>query len=117
MSRMRLRLAQIVIDARDPAGLVRFWAALAGGTVVDRAHGWSHVEPPGLPKLSFQPAPEPPTGKNRLHLDLLVDDIAAAVGVAHALGAIASGAPVTDEQGAFQVMTDPEGNEFCFVSG
>jgi len=24
---------------------------------------------------------------------------------------------VTDEQGSFQVMTDPEGNEFCFVSG
>nr|WP_308295887.1 hypothetical protein [Streptomyces sp. ISL-96] len=24
---------------------------------------------------------------------------------------------VADEEGSFQVLLDPEGNEFCFVSG
>ncbi|MFE4535309.1 VOC family protein [Streptomyces scopuliridis] len=32
------------------------------------------------------------------------------------LGAARVGATVTDDQGAFQSMLDPEGNEFCFVS-
>lgn len=113
---MEIRLDQIVIDARRPAELVRFWAGLVGGTAVDRAHGWSHVEPPSLPKLSFQPVPEERSGKNRLHLDLLVDDIPAAVSAALALGATADGGPVTDEVGTFQVMADPEANAFCFVA-
>ncbi|WP_433283110.1 VOC family protein [Pseudonocardia xinjiangensis] len=30
-------------------------------------------------------------------------------------GAIRSGGVVTDAHGSFQVMLDPEGNEFCFV--
>jgi hypothetical protein len=36
---------------------------------------------------------------------------------AEALGAVRSGEPVYDELGGFQVMLDPEGNEFCFVNG
>jgi hypothetical protein len=30
---------------------------------------------------------------------------------------VRSGEPVYDELGGFQVMLDPEGNEFCFVNG
>ena len=112
---MRARLDQIVIDALDPRSLVRFWARLLGGEVVDRAHGWSHVVVPGVARLAFQPVPEPRTAKNRSHLDLDVDDIARATSTAEALGADRLGALVTDEQGSFQVMADPEGNEFCFV--
>ena len=112
---MRARLDQIVIDARGPRSLVRFWSALLGGEPVDRAHGWSHVEVPGVGRLAFQPVPEPRTAKNRLHLDLGVDDIAAATDAAERLSATRAGPLVTDEQGSFQVMADPEGNEFCFV--
>ena len=114
---MRIGLDQLVIDAVSPGRLVRFWAALLGGEPVDRSHGWSHVEPPGWPRISFQPVPEPRSVKNRLHPDLAVDDIAAAVAAAIPLGAVTVGAPVTDESGTFQVMRDPEGNEFCFVTG
>jgi hypothetical protein len=116
---MRARFDQLVFDCREPARLVRFWAALLGGEPVDRGHGWSHVEVPGFPRLAFQPVPEPTKGKNRLHLDIEVGP----PGIVHAadravgLGAIRVGAVVVDEQGSFQVMTDPEGNEFCFVSG
>jgi hypothetical protein len=115
---VRPRLEQIVIDCQRPTALVRFWAALTGGEPVDRAHGWSHVEAPGFPKLSFQPVPESKSDKNRLHLDIEVDagEIPEAVRVATHLGATPVGAVVVDEKGSFQVMLDPEGNEFCFVS-
>jgi hypothetical protein len=43
----------------------------------------------------------------------IADATAEAVG----LGAAAVGSIVTDEQGSFQVVHDPEGNVFCFVSG
>nr|WP_202511717.1 VOC family protein [Streptomyces sp. SID3343] len=107
----------MVVDCRDPRSLVRFWAALLGGEPVDRARGWSHVEAPGSVRMAFQPVPEDKVVKNRLHLDIEVDDIAAAVAAAVALGATAVGRTVTDEQGAFRTMLDPGGNEFCFVTG
>lgn len=112
---MRARLEQIVIDSNDPATLVRFWAGLLGGEPVDREYNWSHVEPPEGIRMSFQPVPEQKNQKNRLHLDIEVDDIEAAVIKAVNLGAHREGVMHTDEQGSFQVMRDPEGNEFCFV--
>jgi hypothetical protein len=115
---VRIRLQQIVIDSREPARLVRFWAALLGGEPVDRADGWAYVVPPGFPPLTFQLVPEAKAGKNRLHLDLEVDpgEIPAAVERAAELGGTPVGGLVVDESGRFHVLTDPEGNEFCFVS-
>ncbi|MCI3928747.1 VOC family protein [Streptomyces sp. AN091965] len=113
---MRAHLQQIVVDCHEPKSLARFWARMLGGDPVDRARGWSHVELPGLPRLAFQPVPEGKTVKNRLHLDIAVDDIGAAGTKAVSLGATRIGDTVTDDQGSFQVMLDPEGNEFCFVS-
>ncbi|MFE6776772.1 VOC family protein [Streptomyces sp. NPDC057702] len=112
---MRAHLHQIVVDCRKPGDLVRFWAGLLGGEPVERARGWAHVEPPGLARLAFQPVPEHKAVKNRLHLDIAVDDIDVAVDRAVTLGASRVGPTVTDDQGAFQAMRDPEGNEFCFV--
>ncbi len=116
--RVRIRLQQIVIDSREPARLVRFWAALLGGDPVDRPDGWAYVVPPGFPAMTFQLVPEAKAGKNRLHLDLEVDpwEIPAAVARAAELGATPVGGRVVDESGQFHVLTDPDGNEFCFVS-
>ncbi|WP_461120168.1 VOC family protein [Saccharothrix stipae] len=111
-----MRLDQIVVDCLEPARLVRFWAGLLGGMVVEREHGWAHVEPPGWPRISFQPVAEVKAVKNRLHLDIDVADIAAATARATALGATTQGDVQTDEQGSFQVLLDPAGNEFCFVT-
>jgi hypothetical protein len=113
---MRAHLHQIVVDCHEPKTLVRFWAQLLGSDPVDRARGWSHVELPGSARLAFQPVPESKAAKNRLHLDIAVDDIEAAAAEAVRLGAAKVGETVTDDQGAFQAMLDPEGNEFCFVS-
>lgn len=113
---MRAHLHQIVVDCREPKVLVRFWAQLLGSDPVDRARGWSHVELPGFARLAFQPVPEGKTVKNRFHLDIAVDDIEAATAEAVGMGAAQVGETVTDDQGSFQAMLDPEGNEFCFVS-
>jgi hypothetical protein len=115
---MHIRLQQIVIDSREPSTVVRFWAALLGGEPVDRADGWAYVRPPGFPAMTFQLVPEAKTVKNRLHLDLEVEpgEIPVAVARAALLGATPVGDVVTDESGQFHVLTDPDGNEFCFVS-
>ncbi|WP_329186579.1 VOC family protein [Streptomyces sp. NBC_01428] len=65
-------------------------------------------------RILFQRVPEPKTGKNRLHLDLHPgegrrDD---EVERLRALGA-AILRDVKEPSGAWVVMADPEGNEFC----
>ncbi|MFI8520195.1 VOC family protein [Streptomyces sp. NPDC085481] len=114
---MRARVQEIVFDCADPAALVRFWSELLGGAPVDRSPGWSYVDPPGFVRIAFQRVPEGKAVKNRVHLDVEVADPGAAAGEAQPLGARRVGGIVTDEQGSFQVMRDPEGNEFCFVTG
>jgi predicted enzyme related to lactoylglutathione lyase len=57
--------------------------------------------------------PEAKTVKNRLHLDLRSSDLAEATRQAEALGA--TRADDIYDGGVWQVMRDPEGNEFCFL--
>ncbi|MFD7443927.1 VOC family protein [Streptomyces sp. NPDC059909] len=113
---MRARVDEIVFDCAEPAALARFWAGLLGGEAWVRDAGWAYVDPPGFVRVAFQRVPEGKAVKNRLHLDLDAGDIDAAAGEAVALGATQVGGIVRDDQGRFQVMRDPEGNEFCFVS-
>ncbi|MDQ1012245.1 catechol 2,3-dioxygenase-like lactoylglutathione lyase family enzyme [Streptomyces sp. V4I23] len=114
---MRARIDEIVFDCHAPARLVRFWAALLGGEPVDRSEDWSYVDPPEFARVAFQLVPEGKTAKNRLHLDLYAGDVDAAADEAVRLGAERVGAVVPDVHGRFQVLRDPEGNEFCFVAG
>ncbi|WP_455351760.1 VOC family protein [Streptomyces sp. SYSU K217416] len=114
---MRARVDEIVFDCADPAALVRFWAALLGGEPVDRSEEWSYIDPPGFTRVAFQRVPEGKAAKNRLHLDLDAGDVDAAADEAVRLGAVRVGGMVTDDHGHFQVLHDPEGNEFCFVQG
>ncbi|MDT9684367.1 VOC family protein [Streptomyces sp. TRM76323] len=112
---MRATVSEIVFDCADPAALARFWAGLLGGEPVDREPGWSYVDPPGFARVAFQRVPEGKSVKNRLHLDLDGGDVAAAADEAVALGAVRVGGIVRDAYGRFQVLRDPEGNEFCLV--
>ncbi len=113
---MRARIDEIVFDCHDPARLVRFWAALLGGEPVDRSAEWSYIDPPGSARIAFQRVPEGKVAKNRIHLDLDAGDVDGAAERAVALGAVRLGPLTTDDHGRFQVLTDPEGNEFCFVA-
>jgi catechol 2,3-dioxygenase-like lactoylglutathione lyase family enzyme len=114
---MRAVVSEIVFDCADPAALARFWAALLGGEPVDRSPDWSYVAPPNFVRIAFQRVPEGKSVKNRLHLDLEGGDVNAAAAEAVGLGALRVGDIVTDDHGHFQVLRDPEGNEFCFVRG
>ena len=70
---------------------------------------------PGLARLAFQRVPEAKQTKNRLHLDVWVEDIERATAQGETLGATRVGDLIQDPGEPFQVMLDPAGNEFCFV--
>ena len=106
---------EVVVDCAEPAALAGFWAQVLGGEPVGRDDAWWYVVPPGWTQLSFQRVPEPKAGKNRLHLDVRVDDIARATEQAEVLGARRVGTVQISGGGAFQVLLDPEGNEWCLV--
>ena len=77
--------------------------------------GYSYPDPVALP-LVFVPVPEPKTGKNRVHLDLAsssAEDQAAQVRRLLDLGA--TRVDIGQGDVPWQVLADPEGNEFCVL--
>ena len=94
-----------------PERLAGFWSAVLKQPIKERRGPYFLLDaPPALPTVFFQRVPEPKTGKNRVHRDLIADDVnAAAVQIIAAGGTRAPGC----EDGGFMVMADPEGNEFC----
>ena len=110
------RLDEVVVDCADPLALAGFWSQVLGGTPELRDPDWCRLQAPGSPLIAFQRVPEAKSVKNRLHLDVLVEDIEAATAQAEAIGAIRIGSRHDDVAGSFQVLADPEGNEWCVVS-
>jgi predicted enzyme related to lactoylglutathione lyase len=114
------RLGWIQIDCADPVGLATFWGAMLGQAfdepLGDPVHYLGLVPTvPGSPVVSFQRVPEAKTVKNRLHLDVVVDDVDAAVARVVDLGG-SVGPEATHEYGfSWRVAADPEGNEFCLI--
>lgn len=108
----------VAIDCTDLDQMVDFWTELLGVAVTRREVDWVNLEPtfPGGPCLAFQLVPEPKVGKNRLHLDVWVEDLPAETARAEALGAHRLGGVVAEPGNRFQVLTDPAGNEFCLVT-
>jgi catechol 2,3-dioxygenase-like lactoylglutathione lyase family enzyme len=109
-----VRGVEVCIDVIDPRPVAEFWVGLLGyrvGGDVDAR--WVHLEPPsGLPVLNLQRVPEPKQGKNRLHLDVYVDDPQEWIDRAEKLGAERLRLH-DDPADWFCVMADPAGNEFC----
>jgi predicted enzyme related to lactoylglutathione lyase len=107
---------ELVLDCRDPDGQAAFWAAALGYERFGAAGPYrSIVDPEGIaPKLILQGVEEPKVHKNRMHLDLQVDDIEAEANRLVGLGARRLVDDAIAEHGArWIVMADPEGNEFC----
>lgn len=108
----------VVIDCADPERLSGFWQSMVGGRIdpVTRTGDWVGLEHvPVLGHIGFQRVPEHKAGKNRLHLDLDVVDMDGTMARATTLGARAVGELVEEPTNFFQVMHDPEGNEFCLI--
>ena len=116
---MPVRMHHIVIDTHDLPALARFWAEALGWTVLSTKErevvvGSSVDAPIGL---CFMPAgAATKTVKNRVHLDLTTtakdrdDEIERLLG----LGARRVDVGQTGEE-SWDVLADPEGNEFCVV--
>jgi hypothetical protein len=112
-----LGLHEVVVDCANPPLLAEFWAAVFGTERVVRSDDWAYVESPATRvRIAFQRVPEAKAAKNRVHLDVEVDAIGPERDRLVGLGAIARGPIVLDEDGPFQVMIDPENNEFCLVA-
>jgi predicted enzyme related to lactoylglutathione lyase len=107
----------LVIDTADPDLLVPFWCGLLGVEVdTTIGDGQFVVLSPSSDGLTvgFQRVPEAKDGKNRLHLDLVVEDLDAATAEIEALGGrwLEPGGTRELEGFRWRLMADPEGNEF-----
>jgi predicted enzyme related to lactoylglutathione lyase len=114
------RVSFTTIDATDPDRLAAFWGEVLGAEVADTSDEGRFVflgEANGH-VLSFQRVPEPKSVKNRVHLDLRVDDLQAATDALLALGGSWDGEELRLDDARWRTLQDPEGNEFdIFVSG
>ena len=80
---MPVKVGYLAIDSTDPNGLAPFWCGLLGVDVdTEIADGEFLLLSPTAEGLTvgFQRVPEVTSGKNRVHLDLVVDDLDAANG-------------------------------------
>ena len=113
------RFMAITIDATDPGRLADFWTALLG-TEVETEFGDGRyvllVAGDGIPQLCLQRVPEAKTIKNRVHIDLEVDDLDAATERVRELGGSwPDGQQRTLDRDTWRTLADPEGNEFDVI--
>lgn len=124
------RLHNTVLGTPDPPALARFWVELLGYRYRDGEPepdaDWVVITPPGTddeaPGLSFQLEPDhvapawpagPDEQQMQLHLDIGVDDLAAALVRAELLGARQA---AYQPQELVRVMLDPAGHPFCLFA-
>src|SRR5215212_3128971 len=112
------RIKDLCLDATDHQALADWWSAVLGyRRADDPAAGEDYAPrpasdpvlllpgPDGGPPLWINPVPEPKTVKNRMHVDVYGDTAEL----------LAAGAVLVrrDEGNGWDVLADPEGNEFC----
>ncbi len=121
---MPTRAVHMVIDAADPSALAAFWAAALGwevaadepDEVVVEPAGFTYPSPAALP-LVFVPVQEP-EDRQEPPAPGPLDDVAGAPGRRGGACCSALGATPADiGQGdvPWEVLADPEGNEFCVL--
>lgn len=113
---MPLIWEQIVIDARDPQALGRWWAAALDWVVTLDSHEEFEIRPAMdvTPGMIFVPVEETKTIKNRVHPDFRPDNQRAEVERLLLHGA--RRADLGQGEQPWVVLLDPEGNEFCILN-
>ena len=101
---MATRLTSVVIQAADPKSLSEFWIEVLGAEVVAGSGGVA---------LQFVRGPGAKIGKNRVHLDLE----SGPGQLERLLRAGAVRADIGQGEVGWEVLADPEGNEFCLQPG
>jgi len=115
-----LKLTHAVLDAPDAAELAAFYRRLLGWPVDKEEPGWITLRPPGGGAgLAFQTEPAylrpvwpagPGDVQMQAHLDIEVEDLAAAGEHAVAAGAVLAEYQPQDD---VRVYLDPAGHPFC----
>jgi catechol 2,3-dioxygenase-like lactoylglutathione lyase family enzyme len=119
---MACRITELVLDCRDPDRLAEFWCAVLGYEVIGH-------EPDGLelglsggrfgdgpPTLVLARTEHPRRGKLPLHLDVSPAGCDQETELARLLALGARPADVgQDGSESWEVLQDPEGNEFCLL--
>ncbi len=110
----------VVLDCSEPQRLEGFWQAALGYKSLLSAEDLVVLVPPdGIhPPLILQRVSEAKNGKNRMHVDIVRDDVEAEVSRLEALGArrLHDGLR-TMGSARWVTMSDPDDNEFCVCSG
>ena len=112
---MSLSIVTVTVDSTDPVPLAHWWADMLGGEVSDQTGGFFLIVKGGPVQMAFQKVDDPTPGKNRIHVDLMADDLDAQV--ERLLG---SGAGMVERRsvGSFHwaTLTDPDDNQFCVAA-
>jgi catechol 2,3-dioxygenase-like lactoylglutathione lyase family enzyme len=109
----------LVIDCSDLERSAAFWCEALGyrpdGPPVGQYLGLLPMQGAGL-ELLLQRVQDPKPAKNRLHLDLRTRDLAPEVERIRAAGGVLlTEEPMTEFGFRWQILADPDGNEFCVV--
>lgn len=111
-----------VLGTPDPPGLARFYSELLGWEIKHEAPDWVMLKSSEGAGLSFQleenhTPPVWPAGPGdqqmMMHLDIWVDDLAAAATQAESLGAVLAD---FQPQDGVRVYLDPAGHPFCLFA-
>jgi predicted enzyme related to lactoylglutathione lyase len=107
------KLGATVIDVNNLELEKTFWQAALGVQPASEPDGYVFFKAQqGRSGLTLQKVPESKTTKNRVHLDLEVENLDKGIKQLEAIGAkVIQTTPAEGWQ--WVVMTDPEGNEFC----
>ena len=105
---------EFTLDCSDLDRAAEFWQAAVGFVVEGSIEGrYVSLSGHGV-TLTLQQVAEPKTVKNRMHLDLLVENVEREVRRLENLGASRLTPSARQEFGqTWYVLADPEGNEFC----
>ncbi len=108
----------VMHDTADLERAVAFWTEILGLEVVYESENYAYLSrlSPEGPHLAFQQVPEDKIFKNRLHLDIRVDDPDRFVERVIALGGERLGEHQEGDYPPWTIMADPEGNEFCIYA-
>ena len=111
----------LVLDCAEPQELEEFWRNALGYRTYFSTESAVVLVPDddtNASPLVLQKVPEPRVGKNRMHIDLVADDIEAEVDRVVRLGATRAHEGIQNIGDVKWVtLTDPVGNEFCVCTG
>jgi catechol 2,3-dioxygenase-like lactoylglutathione lyase family enzyme len=119
---MASRISELILPARDPELLARFWCAVLGFVELDREGDSIEIGPAGAgfgglqPTIILSRTDEPKAAQLRLHFDVNPTDRDQDEELARllALGARPADVGQTGTE-QWHVLADPEGNEFCLL--